>query len=132
MRGLFREHGRLPDECRDDGVTSGGNLHSDVHRLIGGERLAGGLGGVLLVDDHGPVRVFPADRKEPDPLAVERQLELVLVRDAADGAGGGAPQPDADLVLGIDGEILLDAQAAARAERQLAQVVVLRADPRGV
>ncbi len=34
----------------------------------------------------GPIRVLAADRKEADPLAVERQLQLVLVRDAADRA----------------------------------------------
>ncbi len=123
---LLGEHRRLADERRNHRVTSRGNSHPDAHRLVRGERLAGRLGGILLVDHHRPIRVFPANRKEADPLAVEHQLQLVLFRDPADRAGSRAPEPHADLVLGIDGEILLDAQAAACAERQIAQVIILR------
>ena len=50
----------------------------------------------------------------------------MLLADAADLSRWAAAQADADLVLAVDRQVLVDAQAAARAERQIAQVVVLR------
>ena len=50
----------------------------------------------------------------------------MLLADPADGAHRGPPQPHADLVLGVDREVLRDADAAPGAERQVSQVVVLR------
>ena len=49
----------------------------------------------------------------------------MLLADPADGAHRGPPQPHANLVLGVDREVLRHADASASAERQVAQVVVL-------
>ena len=107
-------------------MTSGRDGQPHAHRLVRGERLRRGLAGVLLVDDYRAVGVLAADREQGDPRAVQRQLDLMLLADAADGAHRGPPQPHAELVLGVDREVLRDADAAPGAERQVAQVVVLR------
>ena len=74
----------------------------------------------------GTVGVLAADGEQGDPLAVQRQLDLMRLADPADGAHRGPPQPHADLVLGVDRKVLRDPDAAPGAERQVAQVVVLR------
>ena len=50
----------------------------------------------------------------------------MLLPDAPNRATGRATEPYANLVLGIDRQVLFDADAAARPERQIPQVVVLR------
>ena len=60
------------------------------------------------------------------PLAVEAHLQLLPVLEAAHVVVELAPQPDADVVLAVEGEVVPDGDAPARPERQvLAHAAVL-------
>ena len=67
-----------------------------------------------------------AEAGEVDALAVERDLEIVRDFEAADDVDGLAVQPRLDDVLAIDREGVADQDAAARADRQALDVIVLR------
>ena len=69
----------------------------------------------------------PPDREELDPLAVDRDLDLVRLREPHDAAADEVPlQAHLDVVLPADREVALDPGAAARAERQSVEAPVLR------
>ena len=60
------------------------------------------------------------------PLAVEQHLQLVRLAQALDVLVAVARQPDLDLVLAVLREGVRDERAAARAERQPLDVLLLR------
>ena len=86
MLGCSESTGGLPTNAATTVWRPAGILIRTCIALVRGERLADRLAGVLLVDHRRPIRVLATDRKEADPLAVERQLQLVLVRDSPDRA----------------------------------------------
>ena len=126
LRRHFGERGGAADEGGGDGVLAGPKRQPHVHVLVGGERLAERLRRVLEVDDQRLVGVFGSHREQLDALAVDRELDSMLLADAADLSGGLAAQADADLVLAGGGQILVDADAAARAQREGRERIVLR------
>ncbi len=73
-----------------------------------------------------PIKSFsPPIGRMQDRLAVEQELELVRILEAADGAQVRAIEPDLELVLAIDGERVSGGHAADGAERQAVEVHVL-------
>ena len=122
---MLGQRRRFADERGDDRVIPGSDRQPHAHVLVGGECLVRRLAGVVLVGDRRPIGVLAADGKQPDSLAVERQLHVVLFRDAPDRAARAAPEPHAELVVRVDRQVLVHDEAAARAERQVAEVVVL-------
>ena len=67
-----------------------------------------------------------AEPRQDDALTVECDFEIVLEFETADDVDGLAIEPRADDVFAVDGEIVVDGDAAARAHRQARNVVVLR------
>ena len=67
-----------------------------------------------------------ADGELGHPLAVQAHLQPLPVLEAAHVVVELAPQPDADVVLAVEGEVVADGDATARPERQvLAHAAVL-------
>ena len=96
-----------------------------VERVFLPRRVAGHGSG------EGPRRRNPgcaAHDERRDAGAVEPHFEPLPVLEAADVVVELPPQPDADLVLPVDREVVPDREAAARSERQLlAHALVLEA-----
>ena len=72
------------------------------------------------------VVLLAADLREEHALAVDRDLELVRELEPGHVADDVAQQQDAELVLGVLREVVRKQQAAARAERQPVDVILLR------
>ena len=66
------------------------------------------------------------DGERLHPLAVQQQFQLVRLAQAFDVLVAVARQPDLDLVLAVLREGVADQRAAARAERQPFDVLLLR------
>ena len=77
----------------------------------------------------------PAECGAMHGLAVEQDLKLerrLKALEPAHGARGGLPELGPELVLAVDGEVVLDDEPAARAERQPLDPAVLRQIGRGL
>ena len=73
-----------------------------------------------------PSSFVAADRREEDPLAVDGDLELVLVLEAANRLEVGARQRHVEFVLAIERKGVADADAADCPERQAFELLALR------
>ena len=73
------------------------------------------------------VVVLAADRRGEHALAVDADLELVRPLEPGHVADDVLQQVDAEVVVGIEREVVVDDDAAARAERQPFDVIALRA-----
>ncbi len=81
--------------------------------------------GRLIVSDAG-LALRRLHREQLHPLAIEQQLELVRLAQAFDVLVAVARQANLDLVLAVQREGVVDQRAAARAERQAVEVLLLR------
>ena len=111
-------------------MPAGGDRRADLQPFVGVQRVQLPIGeGARVVDvlelagvaQRGPLARLPlaADREAADALAVHPHVELVRPAEAAHVAVLLLPQADADDVLPVDREVVLDGDAAARPERQL-------------
>ena len=111
----------LDREGRGEGVRAGRQRRAQHQVVVGGQ------GGRLAVVDLLPVQVRPAvEREQAHPPAVDGQLQLVRLVEAAHVVALAPLQADADLVLAVHREVVRHAQAAARPERHPLAVRVLR------
>ena len=101
-------------------VPSGGHRHPDlqvrVHVVVGG-----------LIDQRHVLAVRrPLHREQLHALAVEQQLHLMRIAQPFDVLVAVARQAHRHFVVAVDGERVLDEDAAARADRQTGDVLLLR------
>ena len=108
------------DERHGDRVRAGLERHAERRPLLD---VVARLGHVLEV---GLEIVVAADRRQVHALAVDRELELMVVFEAAHDAEIGAEQSDPERVLAVERQRRLGQDPADGADRQPFDVRVLR------
>ena len=125
----FRQRG-APVEGEADLVPARGDGCADLEPLVGVQRVQLPFGERARVVDalelagvahRRALALLPvaADRETADALAVHADVELVRPAEAAHVAVLLLPQAEADDVLAVDREVVLDGDAPARSERQV-------------
>ncbi len=134
------ERGRACEERRRHGVPAGADGHAHAPIGVGavarGAALAVQLKALHDLADRRRIRVVVRglrrhqrhgrQREQREALAVDGDLERLLLGVERHALVQIARELGSDLVLGIGREVVIDSHAAARAERQTGQALLLR------
>ena len=131
--------GRLPEERHGDGAGSGLDRQPHLQRRVGVHRvrqrrlprrpprgLPRRLVGAIAHLERVRPRLCPADGEQLDTLAVQADLQFVRLPQPANRIDDRSQQAHAEDVLAVEGKPVAHGDAAARAEGQAVEVVVLR------
>ena len=121
LQRLVRLGGVALDERHADRVRPGLHLHACVFSR---SSILSAVSDMFVSDAQ--VVLVAADLREEHALAVDRDLELVRELQAGHVADDVAQQEDVEFVVGVLREVVAEQQAAARAERQSLDVILLR------